>query len=160
MKFDACPVEPPGLGSGPLSSSTSSLQPSLARWRARLLPTMPAPISTARAVVGSALSPTSVLPAGGGAQLLLRGLLLGIHERLLDDYGANRLVRPLDLELGPELGVLDRHHRVADVLLEPGRVAGRGHLTDAGPVLVHGEDVDHLAVVVRAEPAAADLDPH
>ena len=32
MKFDAWPVEPPGLGSGPLSSSTSSVQPSRARW--------------------------------------------------------------------------------------------------------------------------------
>ena len=32
MKLDACPVEPPGLGSGPLSSSTRSLQPSRARW--------------------------------------------------------------------------------------------------------------------------------
>ena len=32
MKFDACPVEPPGLGSGPLSSWTMSRQPSRARW--------------------------------------------------------------------------------------------------------------------------------
>ena len=32
MKFEACPVEPPGLGSGPLSSSTRSVQPSPARW--------------------------------------------------------------------------------------------------------------------------------
>ena len=31
MKLDACPVEPPGLGSGPLSISTSSLHPSRAR---------------------------------------------------------------------------------------------------------------------------------
>src|SRR5215211_7595508 len=53
MKFDAWPVEPPGLGSGPLSSSTRSVQPSRARWYARLLPTMPAPIRTARAVGGS-----------------------------------------------------------------------------------------------------------
>ena len=28
MKFDAWPVEPPGFGSGPLSSSTSSVHPS------------------------------------------------------------------------------------------------------------------------------------
>jgi hypothetical protein len=32
MKFDACPVEPPGFGSGPLSIRTRSCQPSLARW--------------------------------------------------------------------------------------------------------------------------------
>ena len=32
MKFEACPVEPPGFGSGPLSSSTTSVQPSRARW--------------------------------------------------------------------------------------------------------------------------------
>ena len=30
MKFDACPVEPPGLGSGPLSIRTMSVQPSRA----------------------------------------------------------------------------------------------------------------------------------
>ena len=35
MKFDAWPVEPPGLGSGPLSSCTMSVQPSRARWQAR-----------------------------------------------------------------------------------------------------------------------------
>ena len=27
MKLDACPVEPPGFGSGPLSTSTRSVQP-------------------------------------------------------------------------------------------------------------------------------------
>ena len=32
MKFDACPVEPPGFGSGPLSSRTTSVQPRRARW--------------------------------------------------------------------------------------------------------------------------------
>ena len=32
MKLDACPVEPPGLGSGPLSTCTMSRQPSRARW--------------------------------------------------------------------------------------------------------------------------------
>ncbi len=31
MKFDAWPVDPPGLGSGPFSSSTMSRQPSRAR---------------------------------------------------------------------------------------------------------------------------------
>ena len=32
MKLDACPVEPPGFGSGPLSTWTRSRQPSRARW--------------------------------------------------------------------------------------------------------------------------------
>jgi hypothetical protein len=32
MKFEAWPVEPPGLGSGPLSISTRSRHPSAARW--------------------------------------------------------------------------------------------------------------------------------
>ena len=32
MKFEACPVEPPGFGSGPLSIWTTSVQPSRVRW--------------------------------------------------------------------------------------------------------------------------------
>ena len=32
MKFEAWPVEPPGLGNGPLSSSTMSFQPCSASW--------------------------------------------------------------------------------------------------------------------------------
>ena len=32
MKFEAWPVEPPGFGRAPLSSSTMSFQPSFARW--------------------------------------------------------------------------------------------------------------------------------
>ena len=47
MKFEAWPVEPPGFGSGPLSIRTRSRQPSRARWWARLLPTMPPPMTTA-----------------------------------------------------------------------------------------------------------------
>src|SRR5438105_9437982 len=53
MKFDACPVEPPGLGRGPLSSNTTSRQPSRVRWKARLLPTIPQPMTTHRAWAGS-----------------------------------------------------------------------------------------------------------
>ena len=61
MKFDACPVDPPGLGSGPLSSWTISRHPSRARWYTRLLPTMPAPITTTRALLGTvAIVATSV----------------------------------------------------------------------------------------------------
>src|SRR5688572_13044199 len=55
MKFDACPVDPPGFGSGPLSSRTMSDQPCSARWNARLLPTIPAPITTAPALPGRPL---------------------------------------------------------------------------------------------------------
>ncbi len=32
MKFEACPVDPPGFGIGPLSTRTSCVQPSRARW--------------------------------------------------------------------------------------------------------------------------------
>src|SRR5579871_1842255 len=57
MKLEACPVEPPGFGIGPLSTSTRSRQPSSARWWTRLLPTMPAPITTALARVGVSVMP-------------------------------------------------------------------------------------------------------
>ncbi len=53
MKLDAWPVEPPGFGSGPLSIRTRSVQPRRARCPTRQLPTIPAPITTARAVAGS-----------------------------------------------------------------------------------------------------------
>ncbi len=53
MKLEAWPVDPPGLGSGPLSICTMSRQPSRARWCTRLLPTMPAPMTTTRAVAGT-----------------------------------------------------------------------------------------------------------
>src|SRR5580692_1853572 len=52
MKLEAWPVEPPGFGSGPLSSRTRSRQPSSARWWTRLLPTIPAPMTTALARAG------------------------------------------------------------------------------------------------------------
>ena len=55
MKLEACPVEPPGFGIGPVSTSTSWVQPSRARWQARLLPTMPAPMMTALARSGKSL---------------------------------------------------------------------------------------------------------
>ena len=53
MKLDAWPVEPPGLGSGPLSICTMLRQPRRARCHTRLLPTMPAPMTTTRADVGT-----------------------------------------------------------------------------------------------------------
>ncbi len=53
MKLEAWPVEPPGLGSAPLSIWTMSRQPSRARCQTRPLPTMPAPMTTTRAEVGT-----------------------------------------------------------------------------------------------------------
>src|SRR5579875_1936245 len=61
MKLDAWPVEPPGFGMGPLSTRTRSRHPSLARWYARLLPTMPAPMMTARAASRALMEPMSRL---------------------------------------------------------------------------------------------------
>src|SRR4029079_14102193 len=56
MKLDAWPVEPPGLGSGPLSTCTMSRQPSSARWPTTEFPTIPDPITTTFAVVGRSLT--------------------------------------------------------------------------------------------------------
>src|SRR6266568_4728758 len=61
MKFEAWPVDPPGFGIGPLSTSTMSRQPSLARWQARPLPTIPAPTMTALARVGMLFMPLLLL---------------------------------------------------------------------------------------------------
>src|SRR5215472_17231503 len=61
MKLEACPVEPPGFGIGPLSTRTRSRHPSSARWCTRLLPTMPAPMMTALALAGVSVMPP--LPA-------------------------------------------------------------------------------------------------
>src|SRR5207302_8383340 len=56
MKFDAWPVEPPGFGNGPLSTWTTSVQPSSASQPVRPLPTMPPPIPTQRALLGKSLT--------------------------------------------------------------------------------------------------------
>src|SRR5215207_7066743 len=70
MKFDACPVEPPGFGSGPLSSCRMSVQPRRARWHARPLPTMPAPMTTTRALLGRLLMALDISVGRGRAQLI------------------------------------------------------------------------------------------
>src|SRR5215204_6677715 len=70
MKFDACPVEPPGFGSGPLSSCRMSVQPRRARWHARPLPTMPAPMTTTRALLGRLLMALDISVGHGMAQLI------------------------------------------------------------------------------------------
>src|SRR6185312_12497646 len=75
MKLEACPVEPPGFGIGPLSTSTRSRQPRRARWQARLLPTMPAPMMTALARAGVCVMPLirqSCRPAPGARRELPR----------------------------------------------------------------------------------------
>ena len=54
-KLLAWPVDPPGLGSGPLSICTMSRQPSSARCPTMELPTMPAPITTTLAWEGRSL---------------------------------------------------------------------------------------------------------
>ncbi len=56
MKFEAWPVEPPGLGSGPLSICTMSRQPRSARCPTTEFPTMPAPMTTTLALSGRSLT--------------------------------------------------------------------------------------------------------
>ena len=60
MKLEAWPVEPPGLGSGPLSTCTMSAQPRSERCPTRQLPTMPAPITTTLARSGNSLTMCSL----------------------------------------------------------------------------------------------------
>src|SRR5829696_7308680 len=70
MKFDAWPVEPPGLGSGPLSTCTMSVQPRRARWHARPFPTMPAPMTTTRALLGMWLMALDISVRPDASQLI------------------------------------------------------------------------------------------
>src|SRR3954454_5709839 len=72
MKFDACPVLPPGLGSGPLSSRTMSVQPSRERCPTRQLPTIPAPMTTACACGGRSV--TAGFPTTGTRPRPRRGV--------------------------------------------------------------------------------------
>src|SRR3954470_17688956 len=69
MKFEAWPVEPPGFGSGPLSIWTMSVQPRRLRWPTRQLPTMPAPMITQFACVGTVWA--AVWPAVGSPAWLI-----------------------------------------------------------------------------------------
>src|SRR5215217_5095978 len=104
------------------------------------------------------LLPPALGPLTGtcGAQILFG--VLGLKEDPVGHDGRDRRIRALDLELGSQLAVLDGHHRVADVLLQARRMAGRGDLADPLAVLVDREVVDHRAVVVRPEVATPDLD--
>src|SRR5690625_7922051 len=63
-KFEAWPVDPPGSGSGPLSSWTMSRHPSSARWLTAALPTTPAPMTTMSARSGICAMASSRTAAG------------------------------------------------------------------------------------------------
>lgn len=63
-KFEAWPVEPPGSGSGPLSSWTMFFQPRSAKWVTAALPTTPAPMTTTSALWGSCTVVSSSTSAG------------------------------------------------------------------------------------------------
>src|SRR5918993_497619 len=107
--------------------------------------------------------PRQLLPPALGPLIGTRGAqflfgMLGLKEDPVGHDGRYRLVRALDLEFDADLAVLDRHHRVADVLLQARRIAGRGDLADSLAVFVDREVIDHGAVVVRPEVAAPDLD--
>src|SRR6478609_5449428 len=60
------------------------------------------------------------------SDLRLRDLLLGVDERMRHDRRASVAVGRLHHEARPQLRVLDREPRGADVLLQAGRVDGRG----------------------------------
>src|SRR3954447_10261945 len=124
MKFDACPVEPPGFGSGPLSSSTRSVQPSSARWYARLLPTMPAPTTTAPARAGR--------DVGSGAASVMDADISRREQRVT--HRALELVDVAPHQLRGALG-LAGHDRLEQLAVLDYR---RVQL----PRLVHGRDPD------------------
>src|SRR5215207_9197533 len=84
--------------------------------------------------------------------------VLGLEEDAVGDDAGDRLLRPLDLQLGAELCELARDHRVADVAIQPRRVAGGRHAPDLATARADGEEVRHRVVVVGAELGPADLD--
>src|SRR5665647_770217 len=108
MKFDAWPVEPPGFGNGPLSSWTRSRQPSSARWPTRLLPTMPPPMTTARAVAGKSL--TLVGPSHGQEHAMhgLLELTRLVERHRPDSQGEHVVLRERRLEQVVVRGAVDR----------------------------------------------------
>src|SRR4051794_14221882 len=93
MKFDAWPVEPPGFGNGPLSSWTRSVQPSSASQPVRLLPTMPPPITTQRALLGKSLTFSASHGQEHAVHRLLEVLDVRAHRlgRALPVSGLDRL---------------------------------------------------------------------
>src|SRR5262249_47300134 len=88
----------------------------------------------------------------GPAGSLLGDLLVWVDERFAHGHPAVAPRGGLDLELLAErLSEPGQQHRVADVFLQPRRVAGGGHLTDLRAAPEHREHVDHLAVDVGAD---------
>src|SRR5690625_7104595 len=85
-------------------------------------------------------------------------VLLRVDERLRDDDGLRPFLSSIDEEAPAELEIFGGNHRVPDVLLQPGRVAGGGDLPDPLLAVVNAEDVDHRAVVVGTVRPAADVD--
>src|SRR5215211_2778361 len=104
------------------------------------------------------LLPPALGPLTGtrGAQFLFG--VLGLKEDPVGHGGCDRLLGPLDLELGSQLAVLDGHHGEPDVLLQARRIAGRGDFADPLALFVDREVVDHRAVVVRTDVATPYLD--
>src|SRR5260370_26402377 len=157
MKFEAWPVDPPGLGSGPLSMRTTSRQPSRHRWYATLLPTMPHPITTTRAWAGRSLiafgSPSSVRLVGRadllgqlvpahpvahlGPQLPLQRLRLRLDRR-------PQVVQPRPHQDAVDVELVERLAQLPDVHLQrsvQAPVVGR----DASEIA----RVDRVVVVLR-----------
>src|SRR5918996_326819 len=136
MKLEACPVEPPGLGSGPLSISTRSRQPSRARWWTRLLPTMPAPITTARALAGRMLAApdcsstevTSGVADGGLGSLIYHNAMHSSRELTSSSFEISVDGAPARLEdLFEGFG---EHDRLGVVVRHPfGAVGASGLIT-------------------------------
>src|SRR5580693_3951974 len=133
MKLDACPVEPPGLGIGPLSTRTRSRQPSSARWCTRLLPTMPAPMMTALAVRGWA--GVSVMRSSRESWFVDSGALQRGAAPLL---GLLELVEGEDVQAGHS-GLRRGQHRRRPVE-QPVRAVPAGHPEAQDPARVPGDE--------------------
>ena len=102
MKFEAWPVEPPGFGNGPLSTWMRSVQPSSVSQPARLLPTIPPPITTTfTRSPGPLASPLEVLDVG--AHEVGSAVAVADDDRL--DEVAMRLDRLLEI-----LRAVERDH--------------------------------------------------
>src|SRR5712692_1117709 len=85
--------------------------------------------------------------------LRLRDFLPRIDERLRDDDGAPSAVRVPDLEFVPQVRPLDGHHRIPDILIDPGGVDGRGNMANG-----LSAELDGPLRHVESEGLAGDLD--
>jgi len=64
--------------------------------------------------------------------------LLRLDEGSVRHHGLDGVLGALDAQLGSRVAVLDRNHRLPDVLVQPWRVARRGDLADPLAVDEHG----------------------